>query len=82
MNVHTIELPARIRHEVLKLVAAIQVGETAQSVGMACQRAEGFVLGLETAVALRNGTIEALYVSFELAGALKRQNLDLEQHRL
>jgi hypothetical protein len=59
------ELPSGIHAVVLKLVASIEVAESAQGVYMASQRAEGFVLGLETASAFKTEVIEALYIGFD-----------------
>ena len=75
MKLRTLVLPAGVRAEVLKLLAGIEVGESAQGVNMAGQRAEGFVLGLETAGAFKADVIEALYIGFETAAELQRKSL-------
>ena len=67
MNLRTMVFPTRVRAEVLKLLASIEVADSAQGVNMASQRAEGFVLGLETASAFKADVIEALYVGFDKA---------------
>lgn len=67
MNMRALLMPTGVRAEVLKLLAGIEVAESAQSVNLAGQRAEGFVLGIETAGALKNDVVEALYVGFDIA---------------
>lgn len=66
-DLRAIALPTGVRVEVLKLLAAIDAAESGQGVRVAGQRAEGFVLGLETASAFKSDVIEALYIGFELA---------------
>lgn len=64
-DLSTMVLPNGVRAAVVKLQAAIEVAETKQAMNMAVQRAEGFVLGLETAGAFRADVIEKMYVGFE-----------------
>jgi len=66
------ELPTGVRTAVLKLLVAVETGESIQAVNMASQRAEGFVLGLETAHALKPDMIEFLYTNFDAAAAQQR----------
>ena len=68
-------LPTLVRSVVTRLQAAIEVADTNQGMVMAAQRAEGFVLGLETAGAFQSDVIEALYVGFENAVAIRRDEL-------
>ena len=64
MNIRSIELPACVRAVVTKLIATIAIAESIQALNIAGQHAEGFVLGLETASALKPNDIETLYVGF------------------
>lgn len=75
MNPKTLELPTGVRAAVLKLLNAVEVAESVRSVNMAAQRAEGFVLGLETAGAFRPDVLEALYIGFESASQLRLAHL-------
>ncbi|WP_052028548.1 hypothetical protein [Pseudomonas syringae] len=75
MSLRTLVLPTGVRAEVLKLLAGIEVAESAQAVNMAGHRAEGFVLGLETACALKADVIEALYIGFESVTQLRHYDL-------
>lgn len=63
------ELPTMVRAAALKLLASVQIADNVQALRLAEQRAEGFVLGLETASAYRAETIETLYIGFEQAVA-------------
>jgi len=71
MRLRTFVLPTGV----LKLVAGIEMAESPQAVNMTGHRAEGFVLGLETACALKADVIEALYIQFEAATNAKREGL-------
>ena len=71
------ELPPHTRATVLRLLSAIEVAETPRAVNMASQRAEGFVLGLETAGAYKTDVIEALYIGFERSGAQQLVQLSM-----
>jgi hypothetical protein len=66
LDLHTLVLPARVRAVVLNLLTAIEVGQSAEAVNLAGQRAEGFVLGLETGSAFSQADIEALYRGFDV----------------
>lgn len=67
VDLRALVLPSGVRVVVLKLLAALEVVDTAQGVNMAAAHAEGFVLGLEAAGAFRAADIEALYVGFDQA---------------
>jgi len=67
MNIRAIALHGAVRTVALKLLAGIEASESAQSVNMAGQRAEGFVLGLEAACALKVDVIENIYIGFSTA---------------
>lgn len=49
VDLRTLILPTYVRNEVFKLLAAVEISESNQAVRLAGERAEGFVLGLETA---------------------------------
>lgn len=65
VDLRALVLPSGVRAVVLKLLADIEVADTARGVNMASRFAQGFVLGLETVEAFRAADIEALYVGFE-----------------
>ena len=68
IDLRALVMPITVRNEVFKLLATIEVAETVQAVRISSSRAEGFVLGLETAQAFNNELIESLYIGFESAG--------------
>lgn len=59
-------MPEPVRLQVKKLLAHLESSESIQAVRIAAQRAEGFVLGLETA-GFHGDLTEALYIGFENA---------------
>lgn len=75
MKLRKLELPPAVRAAVLKLLDTIEVAESARSVNMAAHRAEGFVLGLETAGAFRPDICEALYIGFDSASQIRIEYL-------
>ncbi|MFK3970213.1 hypothetical protein ACI2KS_05730 [Pseudomonas sp. NPDC087358] len=74
-DLRSLTMPVGIRNQVFRLLAAIEVAESVQAVRMAVNRAEGFVLGLETAEALKRDMIEAMYVGFETASEARMETL-------
>ena len=60
-----IVLSAKMKREADRLIAQITLADSMIVAVKAGARAEGFVLGLETAGALRDGDAENLYVIFE-----------------
>ncbi|WP_150805706.1 hypothetical protein [Pseudomonas fluorescens] len=60
-------LGAKMKREADRLLAQIGRANTMIVAVKAGARAEGFVLGLETAGALRAGDAESLYLAFESA---------------
>lgn len=68
IDLRTMDMPELVRTQVFRLLASIEVAETKQAVCIAAQRAEGFVLGLETA-GFHHRLTEALYIGFESAAA-------------
>jgi len=66
-NLHDMILPPAVRRIVQHLQAALKAAETIEKLRLIEQRAEGFVLGLETSLGVREDTIEELYIGFEQA---------------
>lgn len=66
VDLRTLVLPKEMRTCVLRLITRVEVEESIQGVHIAGSLAEGFVLGLETAGALKADLIEELYSGFEL----------------
>lgn len=62
-----VELSPKIEREADKLLAQIARADSMIMAVKAGARAEGFVLGLESARALNEATIEKLYVIFDAA---------------
>lgn len=71
-DVTAMKLPHAVQVQVLKLLAQIGRAQTADDLFRASDRAEGFVLGLETAKALNAGSIEVLYKAFDDAATARR----------
>lgn len=67
-----LNLPQGIHAQALKLLGAIAQARTARDCERAADRAEGFVLGLETVKALNPASIEGLYVAFDNAATARR----------
>ena len=65
-------LPAAIRAQALTLLERIQQARTADELFRASDRAEGFVLGINTVQALNPADIEALYRVFDNAARARR----------
>jgi hypothetical protein len=65
MMIDTVVLTEWARCEVAQLITDIERASTLVFVEKAGARAEGFVLGLETAGALRMGDAERLYMFFD-----------------
>ena len=62
-----ISLTPKIEREADKLLAQIARADSMIVAAKAGARAEGFVLGLESACALNESTIDRLYVIFDVA---------------
>lgn len=75
VDLRALVMPTRVRNEVFRLLAAIEVAETAQALSVSEKRAEGFVLGLETACAFNAEMIETFYIGFESAAKARRFTL-------
>ncbi len=75
MRLDKLVLPTDVRAVVDRLLATIEVADSAQGVSMAARHAEGFVLGLETVKAFKSEVIEALYIGLEAAAEQRRKAL-------
>lgn len=67
-----LNLPAAVQAQALKLLERIQQAHTADELFRASDRAEGFVLGIETLKALNPADIETLYLLFDNAATVRR----------
>lgn len=67
MDLRALVMSIWVRNEVFRLLATIEVAETAQSLRVSANRAEGFVFGLETVGTITNDLIESLYIGFDTA---------------
>jgi hypothetical protein len=68
-----LDLPQAVQSTTLKLLQQIALAHTADDLFRASDRAEGFVLGLETVEALDAVRIGALYEVFDSAAGARRQ---------
>lgn len=68
-------LSQRIEREAEKLLAQIERADSMVVAAKAGARAEGFVLGLESARAVNESTIEQLYLMFDSATELQLKAL-------
>ncbi|MCP1489357.1 hypothetical protein J3D48_005670 [Pseudomonas fluorescens] len=67
-----LNLPNAVEVQTLKLLHQIELAHTADDLFRASDRAEGFVLGLETVRVLNAASIEGLYKAFESAATARR----------
>jgi hypothetical protein len=67
-----LNLPNAVEVQTLKLLHQIELAHTADDLFRASDRAEGFVLGLETVRVLNAASIEGLYKAFEAAATARR----------
>ncbi|RON20564.1 hypothetical protein BK660_16045 [Pseudomonas brassicacearum] len=70
-----LNLPAAIRVQGSKLLCAIRSAATLLDALRAADRAEGFVLGIETLRALNPEDIEGLYLVFDRAFQVRQAEL-------
>ena len=68
-----LKLPNAVEVQTLKLLHQIELAHTADDLFRASDRAEGFVLALETVKVLNAASIEVLYKAFEAAATARRQ---------
>lgn len=74
-----LHLPAAVQAQALKLLGRIQQAHSPDELWRAADRAEGFVLGLETVKALNVASLEGLYVAFDNAASARRSEHEHEQ---
>lgn len=74
MNLEKLSLPPPILKMAARLLRAIEGAETPHQARVATARADGFVLGLETAQVLSAEAIKMLYASFEAADERRRDD--------
>ncbi|KII31929.1 hypothetical protein [Pseudomonas fluorescens] len=68
-----LNLPNAVEVQTLKLLHQIALAHTADDLFRASDRADGFVLGLETVKVLNAASIEGLHKAFEAAATARRQ---------
>lgn len=66
-----LNLPSHVHAQAVKLLRAIAQARTPGDCTRAGDRAEGFVLGLETLRALNAASLEGLYLAFEQAATVR-----------
>lgn len=66
-----LNLPHAVQAQALKLLNRIQQAHSQDDVRRAADRAEGFVLGVETVKALNPASIEGLYLVFDNAATAR-----------
>ncbi|WP_404941645.1 hypothetical protein [Pseudomonas danubii] len=75
MSIEQINLPKGVGPQADKLWDAITQAAAAADLNRAAGKAEGFVLGLESAKAIKSQVAEALYVAFDDAASQRMREL-------
>ena len=75
MSIAQISLPKGVGAPAEKLFEAITQAGTAEALNRAGGKAEGFVLGLESAKAIKSQVAEALYVAYDDAASQRSSQL-------
>jgi len=75
MSIEQISLPKGVGPQAMKLWDAITQAGSAAELNRAGGKAEGFVLGLESAKAIKSQIAESLYVAFEDAASQRGTEL-------
>ncbi|MBP5125812.1 hypothetical protein [Pseudomonas protegens] len=75
MSIEQINLPKGVGPQAGKLLDAITQAGSAMDLNRAGGKAEGFVLGLESAKAIKSQVAEALYVAFDDAASQRLAQL-------
>ncbi|WP_077044463.1 hypothetical protein [Pseudomonas sp. KK4] len=75
MSIAQITLPKGVGPHAEKLFDAITGASTAEDLNRAGGKAEGFVLGLESAKAIKSQIAESLYVAFDDAASQRASEL-------
>ncbi|MGP5468998.1 hypothetical protein ACTXNP_22175 [Pseudomonas helleri] len=68
-----LNLPHAVQAQALKLLGRIRQANSPDELWRAADRAEGFVLGVETVKALNPASLEGLYLVFDNAATVRRQ---------
>lgn len=69
MSIDQISLPKGVGPHAIKLLDAITGADTKEDLNRAGGKAEGFVLGLESAKAIKSQIAESLYVAYDDAAS-------------
>lgn len=75
MSIDQISLPKGVGPQAAKLWDAITQAGTTDDLNRAGGKAEGFVLGLESAKAIKSQVAESLYVAFDDAASQRSSEL-------
>ncbi|MGE8190983.1 hypothetical protein [Pseudomonas sp. NPDC086278] len=75
MSIAQISLPKGVGPHAEKLLDAITQAGTADELNRAGGKAEGFVLGLESAKAIKSQVAESLYVAYDDAASQRASEL-------
>ncbi|AZD21340.1 hypothetical protein C4K22_2152 [Pseudomonas chlororaphis subsp. aurantiaca] len=75
MSIEQISLPKGVGPQAMKLWDAITQAGSAAELNRAGGKAEGFVLGLESAKAIKGQVAESLYVAFDDAASQRSAEL-------
>ncbi|EJL08219.1 hypothetical protein [Pseudomonas chlororaphis] len=75
MSIEQISLPKGVGPQAMKLWDAITQAGSAAELNRASGKAEGFVLGLESAKAIKSQVAESLYVAFDDAASQRSAEL-------
>ncbi|PXX60798.1 hypothetical protein SAMN05660489_04266 [Pseudomonas sp. LAMO17WK12:I10] len=75
MSIEQISLPKGVGPQAMKLWDAITQAGSAAELNRAGGKAEGFVLGLESAKAIKSQVAESLYVAFDDATSQRSAEL-------
>ncbi|MFK3821587.1 hypothetical protein ACI2KL_05150 [Pseudomonas yamanorum] len=75
MSIDQISLPKGVGPQALKLLDAITGADTKEDLNRAGGKAEGFVLGLESAKAIKSQIAESLYVAYDDAASNRLSEL-------
>ncbi|AIS13899.1 MULTISPECIES: hypothetical protein [Pseudomonas] len=75
MSIEQISLPKGVGPQAMKLWDAITQAGSAAELNRAGGKAEGFVLGLESAKAIKSQVAESLYVAFDDAASQRSAEL-------
>ncbi|AZD07435.1 hypothetical protein C4K26_2023 [Pseudomonas chlororaphis] len=75
MSIEQISLPKGVSPQAMKLWDAITQAGSAAELNRAGGKAEGFVLGLESAKAIKSQVAESLYVAFDDAASQRSAEL-------